>query len=227
MTFRRHLIWTSAAFAVALAIGAPSVAGAQAPAGAGPGPAGQAGDGQGRGRGRGAPPYTPAPGAKDLKAVMFNWGWYTGMLRSDQEYDIITSLDYQGKGTMQIGGQPCNVTMYRSDISYQSSGERIRITGTRPGGGSCNTIEVVSAGYAWNEDIQGAELVPGKGKATPMPATIEDRMIRLWSGPQGAYKAAFFGAAPDPAKPPMTPRPQQLAADVATIGKTSVAWVNN
>src|SRR5678816_4399454 len=125
---------------------------------------------------------------------------------------------------MQIGGQPCNVSLYRSDISYQSSGERIRITGTRPGGGSCNTIEVVSGGYAWNEDIQGAELVPGKGKATPMAATVEERMIRLWSGPQGAFKAAFAGTS-DP--PSMTPRPQKLPADVMTIGKTSVAWVGN
>src|SRR5262245_35325493 len=149
------------------------------------------------------------------------------MLRSKEEYDVLMRLDYKGKGTMQIGGQPCNVSLYRSDISYQSSGERIRITGTRPNGQSCNTIEVVSGGYSWNEDIQGAELVPGKGKATPMPATIEERMIRLWSGPQGAYKAAFAGAAMNPAAPPMTPRPQQLAADVATIGKTSVAWVGN
>ena len=140
-----------------------------------------------------APPYTPAAGAKDLKAVMFNWGWYTGMLRSSEEYDVLMTLDYQGKGTMQVGGQPCNVTMYRSDISYKTSGERIRITGTRPNGQSCSTIEVLSGAYAWNEDIQGAELVPGKGKATPMPATVEERMIRLWSGPQGAFKAAFAG----------------------------------
>ena len=156
---------------------------------------------------------------------MFNWGWYTGMLRSSEEYDLLMSLDYQGKGTMQVGGQPCNVTMYRSDISYQTSGERIRITGTRPNGQSCSTIEVLSGAYAWNEDIQGAELVPGKGKATPMPATVEERMIRLWSGPQGAFKAAFAGTSPD--APPMTPRPQRLAADVVTIGKTSVAWVGN
>ena len=156
---------------------------------------------------------------------MFNWGWYTGMLRSSEEYDLLMTLDYQGKGTMQIGGQPCNVTMYRSDISYQTSGERIRITGTRPNGQSCNTIEVLSGAYAWNEDIQGAELVPGKGKATPMAATVEERMIRLWSGPQGAFKAAFAGTSPD--APPMTPRPQRLAADVMTIGKTTVAWVNN
>ena len=226
MTFRRSLVWTSVAFAAALTIGVPSVAGAQA-SGAGPAPGAQAaaGQGQGGGGGRGgAPLYTPAPGAKDLKSVLFNWAWYTGMLRSSEEYDLLMSLDYQGKGTMQVGGQPCNVTMYRSDISYQTSGERIRITGTRPNGQSCSTIEVLSGAYAWNEDIQGAELVPGKGKATPMPATVEERMIRLWAGSQGAFKAAFAGTS-DP--PSMTPRPQRLAADVMTIGKTSVAWVGN
>jgi hypothetical protein len=220
------IVSTSVAFAAAVTLSVPATAVAQ---GRGPGPAGGAqapaqGQAQGRGRG-GAAQYTPAPGAKDLKAVLFNWAWYTGMLRSSEEYDVLMSLDYQGKGTMQVGGQPCNVTLYRSDISYQTSGERIRITGTRPTGQSCSTIEVLSGAYAWNEDIQGAELVPGKGKATPMPATVEERMIRLWAGPQGAFKAAFAGTSPD--APPMTPRPQRLAADVAMIGKTSVAWVNN
>src|SRR5262252_7805973 len=138
----------------------------------------------GRGGG-GAQQYTPAAGAKDLKSVLFNWAWYTGMLRSDQEYDLITSLEYQGKGTMQVDGQPCNVTKYRTSISYQTSGERIQITGTRPNGQSCSNVEVLSGAYAWNEDIPGAELVAGKGKATPMPATVEERMIRLWASPQG------------------------------------------
>jgi hypothetical protein len=49
-------------------------------------------------------------------------------------------------------------------------------------------------------------------------------MIRLWAGPQGAFKAAFAGTS-DP--PPMTPRPQRLPADVMTVGKTSVAWEGN
>ena len=31
-----------------------------------------------------APRYTPAPGAKDLKAVLFNWFWHMGMLRGPQ-----------------------------------------------------------------------------------------------------------------------------------------------
>jgi hypothetical protein len=229
MSFRRNLFWTSVAVVTALTLGVPSMAGAQAGGGAGPAAGAQAppaGQGQGQGRGRGgAPLYTPAAGAKDLKAVLFNWAWYTGMLRSSEEYDLLMSLDYHGKGTMQVGGQPCNVTKYQSDISYQTSGERIQITGTRANGQNCSIVEVLSGAYAWNEDIPGAELVPGKGKATPMPATVEDRVIRLWSGPQGAFKAAFAGTSPD--APPMTPRPQRLAADVMTIGKTSVAWINN
>jgi len=221
------MMWTSVAIVATLMLGVPSLSGAQD---RGAGPAGaqapaQGGGGGGRGGGRGgAPPYTPAAGAKDLKAVLFNWAWYMGMLRSSEEYDVLMTLDYQGKGTMQVNGQPCNVTMYRSDISYRASGERIRITGTRPNGQSCSTIEVVSGAYAWNEDIQGAELVPGQGKATPMAATVEERIIRLWSGPQGAFKAAFAGTS-DP--PSMTPRPQKLPADVMTIGKTSVAWTGN
>jgi hypothetical protein len=178
---------------------------------------------QGRRRGGGEPEYTPAAGAKDLKSVLFNWAWYTGMLRSTEERDLIMSLVYEGKGTIQVDGQPCNVTMYRADISYRASGERIRITGTRPDGQSCSNIEVVSGAFAWNEDIQGAELVPGQGKATPMPATVEERMIRLWAGPQGAWKAAMAGTQ-DSNSPQMAARPQRVPADVMTAGKTSVKW---
>jgi hypothetical protein len=213
---------TSVAIVATLVIGVPSLSSAQA-RGAAPAAGGQA-PAEGRGRGRGAPPFTPVAGAKDLKSVLFNWAWYMGMLRSNEEYDVLMTLEYQGKGTMQVNGQPCNVTKYRTSITYQASGERIQITGTRPNSQSCSNVEVLSGAYAWNEDIPGAELVAGQGKATPMPATVEERMIRLWSGPQGAFKAAFAGTS-DP--PSMTPRPQKLPADVMTVGKTSVAWAGN
>src|SRR5579871_918200 len=200
------------AIAVALTLSAPSSALAQ-------------GGGQGGGGGRGgAPRYTPAAGAKDLKAVLFNWAWYMGMLRSSEERDLIMSLEYQGKGTVQVGGQPCNVTKYRTSISYQTSGERIQYTGTRSSGQACSNVEVLSGAYAWDEDIPGAELVPGKGKATPMPGAVEERMIRLWAGPQGAFKGAM-AAISDP--PEMAPRPQRVPADVAMAGKTSVTWEGN
>ena len=127
MASRKRMMWTSVAIVATLTIGVPSLSRAQArgagPAGAGAQAPAQGGGGRGGGRG-GAPPYTAAAGAKDLKAVLFNWAWYMGMLRSSEEYDVLMTLDYQGKGTMQVNGQPCNVTMYRSDISYRASGER-------------------------------------------------------------------------------------------------------
>ena len=232
MAVLRKIFGTSIAIAVALTVGEPSSAFAQAggasaaaPAQGGRG-AGAAGGGEGGGRGGrgGASLYTPAPGAKDLKAVLFNWAWYMGMLRSSEERDLLMSLEYQGKGTIQVDGQPCNVTKYRTSISYQTSGERIQYTGTRPNGQPCSNVEVLSGAYTWNEDIPGAELVPGKGKATPMPATVEERMIRLWAGPQGAFKAAMAGTS-DP--PEMAPRPQRVPADVSKAGKTSVSWEDN
>src|SRR6476661_8788244 len=208
MTLLRKIFGTSIAIAVALTVSEPSAFG-------------QAGGRGGRG---GAPLSTAAAGAEDLKAVLFNWAWYMGMLRSSEEYDLIMSLEYQGKGTIQVDGQPCNVTKYRTSISYQTSGERIQYTGTRPNGQACSNIEVLSGAYAWNEDIPGAELISGIGKGTPMPATVEERMIRLWASPQGAFKAAMAGTSEPPS---MTPRPQKLPADVMTVGKTSVAWVGN
>jgi len=229
MAVLRKIFGTSVAIAVALTISAPSSAIAQArgaaPAAA-PAQGGRGGGGGGGGRGGGGGQYTPAAGAKDLRSVLFNWAWYTGMLRSANEVDLIESLEYQGKGTMQVDGQPCNLTKYRMSISYQWSGERIQITGTRPNGQSCSNIEVLSGAYAWNEDIPGAELIAGKGKATPMPATVEERMIRLWAGPQGAWKAAFAGTSPE--APRMAPRPgTDVPADVMMAGKTSVAWTGN
>src|SRR5262245_17281550 len=94
----RKIFGTSVAIAVALTICAPSSGIAQArgaaPA-AEPAQGGGAGGGGAQGGGRGgrggAQLYTPAAGAKDLKAVMFNWAWYTGMLRSSEEYDLLMS----------------------------------------------------------------------------------------------------------------------------------------
>ena len=116
MASRKKMLRTGVAIVATLVIGVPSLSSAQG-RGAAPAAGAQAPAQGGGGRGRGAPPFTPAPGAKDLKSVLFNWAWYMGMLRSSEEYDVLMTLDYQGKGTMQVGGQPCNVTMYRSDIS--------------------------------------------------------------------------------------------------------------
>ena len=174
--------------------------------------------------GRGGASYTPAPGARDLKAVLFNWTWHMGMLRGVSEPEIVVSLEYQGKGTIQVDGQPCTLTKYRVSTNYQTPGQRTQIECTRPNGQKYSTIEVVSGEYAWDEDIPGAEIVPGKGKATPMPNAVQERLIRLWASPQGAPKAALAAAAGTPA----TAVGQNPAAllDSAAPGaaKTTLAW---
>ena len=124
MTVLRKIFGTSAAIAFALTISAPASGFAQEGGAAPSGAPAAGGRGPGAGGGRGfrfaGPTYTPAAGAKDLKAVLFNWGWYMGMLRSSEERDLIMSLEYQGKGTVQVDGQPCNATKYRTSISYQN-----------------------------------------------------------------------------------------------------------
>src|SRR5688500_9451106 len=99
MASRPGLIRTTIALGIAFALAAPLTASAQAGGGAGAAPAARGGGAppagaQGGGRGRGgAPPYTPAPGARDLRSVLHNWGWHLGMLRGEAEIDLIASLE--------------------------------------------------------------------------------------------------------------------------------------
>ena len=137
--------------------------------------------------------YTPAPGAKDLRAVLFNWQWYMGMLRGAQENESVATLELKASGTMQVDGQPCRLTKYRISNNYQIPGERIQIACTRANGQTYSNVEVVNGQYAWDEDIPGAEIVASKGKATPRPNLLRERLIRLWASPQGAPKAAAAG----------------------------------
>ena len=107
MASRQGMIGTTIALGIAFTLGAPLTASAQAAAeqasrpctrqGGGAAPAGAQGGGGG-GRGGGAPPYTPAAGARDLRSVLFNWGWHLGMLRSDQERDIDRIARVSGEG---------------------------------------------------------------------------------------------------------------------------------
>jgi hypothetical protein len=124
--------------------------------------------------------------------------WYTGMLRGVQEVDAVATLELQGTGTIQVQGQPCKLADYRASINYQVSGMRVQYTCTLSNGQSRKAIEVVSgeqkeAAFAWDEDVVGAGLVAGRGTATPNRAALAERLIRLWSSPQGAPKAAAAG----------------------------------
>ena len=175
-----------------------------------------------QGGGRVAEPYTPAADAKDLKAVLFRWMWGMGMLKGHDERDMVATLEYQGKGTIQVDGQPCTLTKYRASTNYQTFSQRIQYACTKPNGESNSNIEVVSGLYAWNEDKPGAEIGPAKGKAVPMPAAVEERLVRIWASSQGAPKAALAGTTE---KWWLGANPGTLFADgAAKVGQTSLSW---
>jgi hypothetical protein len=198
---------------------------AQAPA-QGPGAAPGAAAGGGRGRGadpNAGAPYTPAAGAKDLRAVLFNWMWGQGMLKGTDERDMVATLEYQAKGgTIQVDGQPCTLSKYRASTNYQTFSQRINYTCTRANKQTYSNIEVVSWQYAWNEDTPGAEIAGTKGKVAAMPAAVQERLIRIWASPQGAPKSALAGTMDTWT---LGANPGTVIADgVDKVGNTSVAW---
>jgi len=204
-------------------------AGAQGGQGAPQGPpGGQAGPGRGGAGGFGAGPFTPTAGDKDLKAVLFNWTWHMGMLRSGNESELVKTLDYHAEGgTIQVDGQPCTLTKYRVQANYQVPGYREQIECTRANKQTYSNVHTVSGAYAWDEDMPGAELVPGKGKATPRPAALAERLIRLWASPHGAPKAAIAGAAGLPPSQSFGQNPAILLDRQAAAGAkatTSLSW---
>src|SRR5581483_3571890 len=178
---------------------------------------------QAQGRGGAVPePYTPAADAKDLKAVLFNWERNMGMLKGHDERDMVAMLEYQGKGTIQVNGQPCTLTKYRASTNYQTFSQRIQYSCTRANGQEYSNIEVVSGLYAWDEDTPGAEIGGTKGKATPMSAAVQERLIRFWASPQGAPKAAVAGTTETFW---LGANPGTLFADgLTTVRQTTVSW---
>ena len=160
------------------------------------------------GFGGGGNQFTPDEGARDFKSVLFNWTWHMGMLRGQSEVELVQTLEYRAEGTVQVNGQPCTITEYedaepgvlgtagyRISANYRYPAYRTEIECTLPNGQTYSNIETIHGEYVWDEDIPGAELVPGEGTATPRPGAYEERMIRLWASPHGAPKAALAAAA--------------------------------
>ena len=187
----------------------------------------------------GGPPdlYTPEPDARDLKSVLFNWTWHMGMLRGIEEHELLVTLEYTAEGTIQVDGQPCQITPfadtdregelgssgYRTSTNYQDPSYRTQIECTLPNGQTYSNVEAMNGDYAWDADMAGAGLIPGEGTATPNAAALAERRIRLWASPYGAPKAALAGAG--------VPRMQVwrdpgrlLDGDRNALGDTSVSW---
>jgi hypothetical protein len=146
-----------------------------------------------------------------------------GMLRSGAESELVKTLDYHAAGgTMQVNGQPCTLTKYRVQANYQVPGWRTQIECTLKNKQTYKNVETLSGEYAWDEDMPGAELVPGKGKATPNPAALVERKIRLWASPHGAVKAAIAAAAGLPPSESFGENPAVLLDNQAKAGAKSM-----
>jgi hypothetical protein len=141
----------------------------------------------GRGGQRQAPSTSATP-SNDAKKVIETMQDNLGMLRGMQRNDAVNRIELWGTtGTKLVGGRAASLTTWKISLNFTMNGMRFDYT---PQGGQ-RTIEVVSDKYAWNEDTPG-------GKATPMPAALQDRQVQLILTPIGMAKAAK--AAGDAAK---------------------------
>ena len=129
-----------------------------------------------------APPRT----TPDLKSTLYKMADVLGMLRGAQEEDLILTLEYFGTGTVNVGGKPCTTTNYRGSLRFNGPGMRVDFScGGQP---PQRHIQVVARTVAWDE------TQPGKG-ATLASGSINDRLLQIWTIPQGIVKAATAAGA--------------------------------
>src|SRR5580765_2218586 len=133
----------------------------------------------GRGGQRQAPSTSGTP-ANDAKTVIATMQDNLGMLRGMQRNDSVNRIELWGtSGTKVAGGRAVPLSTWKVSLNFTMNGMRFDYT---PQGGQ-RTIEVVSDKFAWNEDTPG-------GKATPMPAALQERQVQLILTPIGMAKAA-------------------------------------
>jgi hypothetical protein len=132
----------------------------------------------------------PAPTvAPDLKTTLHKMADVLGMLRGPEEDDGVITMHYWATGTMAVGGQTCQLANYRAYVRFQAPGMRVDYTCAAGAGQSgARHVEVVSGTYAWNESGLGVGPTAAMG-------TLNDRLLRLWTLPQGFVKLARAGGA--------------------------------
>ena len=163
---------SKASATVALLALAVLTAYAGAPQGGGGAPQG------GRGGQRQAPSTTATP-STDPKKVIETMQDNLGMLRGMQRNDSINRIELWGtSGSRVVNGRNVTLSAWKIGLNFTMNGMRFDYTADGQ-----RTIEVVSDKFAWNEETPG-------GKATPMPAALQDRQVQLVLTPIGMAKAA-------------------------------------
>lgn len=140
----------------------------------------------------------PPEPAKDLETALYKAADALGMLRGPQERDAIVTFEYWATGTLMQQGTTCQLASYRASVRYPAADrrERFPVPGMRvdytcaaaAGQKTDRQIEVVAGEFAWNETAPG-------GSGTPMPAATQERLLQIWTLPQGVIKAARLAGA--------------------------------
>jgi len=133
-----------------------------------------------------------AQAAAEIDTILYRAADALGMLRTQREVDRIVTLLFSGTGTMVVAGEPCTLVSYAAGVRYPipdaanalpAPGMRVDYSCAAADGEPARHIEVVAETAAWNESA------PGVG-ATPAPASVRERLFRVWTLPQGLIKAA-------------------------------------
>lgn len=135
----------------------------------------------------------PAPKSA-LETILYKAADAIGMLRGQQEVDRIVTFEYWATGTMNVDGKPCNLTDYHAAVRYPVPGANsrlpvpaMRVEFTCAGQG--RQIHAVAGRFAWNE------TEPGGANAMPVPEAVNERLLQIWTLPQGIIKAARMAGA--------------------------------
>ncbi len=109
-----------------------------------------------------------------------------------------STFEYWATGTLTVQGRTCQVTDYRGSVRYAAGDGRERFpvpamrvdfacaaaAGQKPE----RQIQVVAGELAWNE------TEPGRN-ASPAPQAAHERLLQIWTLPQGVIKAARLAGA--------------------------------
>ena len=139
-----------------------------------------------------------APAPANLESTLYKAADALGMLRGPQERDGIVTFEYWATGSIALQGRTCQVADYRASVRYAApgGGERFPVPAMRvdfactPAAGQKpeRQVQVVAGELAWNETQPGLN-------ASPAPQAAHERLLQIWTLPQGVIKAARLAGA--------------------------------